>query len=220
MIARRLLLLAGAALPLVAGCQKNVTDPLPVEVGFQPLEPVTDAAWPEGQAGDPYPETLGTVVYGSTPDHDFAHARGYVHAPLVSVYQALHDPAAGRIHNPSGEWHPTVGVEPEFPISYRIRYVEEPLPTLIVEWDVTYRGGPLEGTDAAPAVVGFRFQKTWGNDHIRVQAGSIVATEVDVGVTSVEMVGWLDADTQGPSDVAGTVRDLYGNLLGVLAAPP
>lgn len=221
MVARRILLLARPALLLLAACQKNVTDPFVADVGFQPLEPaLAEASWPAPQEGDPYPETLGPIVRGTASGHDFAHARGYVHASLARVYQALHDPEAGRIHNPSEEWTPTLGVEPQYPISYRIRYVEYPFPTITVVWEVTYRGGALEGTDEAPTVVGFRYQKTWGNDNIRVQSGSLVATEVDTGVTSVEMVGWLDATTQGPDDVAGTVQDLYGNLLAVLAGLP
>jgi hypothetical protein len=240
-------LLATTALGL-AGCGKNVTTEFPVSVGFQPIESVSDASWPAPLPGDPYPEALGDVVRGQTACHpdpfgpprwnippiavalqpqiqcdgpDWAHGRGYVHAPLATVYQALHDPAASRIHSPGDHWTPTLGVEPGYPISFRIRYHTTPL-GVTVDWDLTYRGGPLEGTDAVPTVVGLRYQKTWGSDYIKVESGSLVAAAVDGApdVTSVELVAWLDAATQGPNDVAGTVTDLFGDLVGVVHALP
>jgi hypothetical protein len=156
--------------------------------------------------------------------HKASHARGYLHAPLAKVCEALHDPAASYIHN-SGDatrlaGPPTMNVE-DFPISFRVRYSNS---TIIgdVKFDVTYRGGPLEGTELDLLVVGERYQKTWGTSHIDVMSGSLVAAPVDGApdVTSVEMIAWLKADTQGQSDCDGTVRDLFGDLEAKLASMP
>jgi hypothetical protein len=210
---------------LLAGCGRNVRDEFPLSVGFQPLEPLTPlAGWPAPTAGDPHPQGLGTIVAVPSGGHDTAHARGYLHAPLARVYEALRDPAASYIHNDGGrprlDGPPVLDVEP-FPISFRVRYANA---TIIgeVKYEVTYRAGPLEGTEAAPLVIAQRYQKTWGTDHIHVMAGSLVATAVDGApdVTSVEMVAWLRADTQDQGDCNGTVRDLFGELEAKLASMP
>ena len=85
-------------------------------------------------------------------------------------------------------------------------------------FDITYRAGPLEGTEDAPIKVGERYQKTWGIRNIEVMSGSLVATEVAPGVTAVEMVAWLKATTQYQSDCNGTVVDLFGDLEAKLAS--
>jgi hypothetical protein len=89
-----------------------------------------------------------------------------------------------------------------------------------VQFDVTYRAGPLEGTEGDPVRIGQRYQKTWGIANIHVMAGSLVAYEVAPGVTEVEMVAWLNATSQYQSDCNGTVADLFGDLQRVAAALP
>ncbi len=211
-----------------AGCGKNRPDEFPLAAGFQPLEPAVAAALPPAAAGNVlHPQGLGLVVAAPGSGHYASHARGYLRAPLARVYEALHDPAASYIHNNGGSprldnvpGNPFIGEEP-FPISFRIRYSNE---TIIgdVKFDLTYRGGPLEGTEAAPLKVGLRYQKTWGSNYISVMSGSLVATPLaaDPSITVVEMVAWLDASTQYQSDCDGTLRDLFGDLEGVLAALP
>lgn len=210
---------------LAPACNHNVTDEFPLSVGFEPLEATSPlAAWPAPTANDPTPQGLGVIVAVPEAGHYASHARGYLHAPLAKVYEALKDPAASYIHNTSGgprlDGPPVLDVEP-FPVSFRVRYSNS---TIIgpVKFDITYRGGPLEGTEAALVVVGQRYQKTWGTDHIQVMAGSLVATEVPgaPGVTSVEMIAWLKADTQHQGDCDGTVSDLFGDLVAKLASMP
>ncbi len=222
----------GAAL---AACVKgNVSDPFPKEVGYQPLEPVTDATWPAAAGGDPTPQALGTVKTGTLnhPDgskyFDWAHAKGFVHGTLAQVYAAIHKPAASHIWPSGGDparWTPEVdangdpiAIEPEFPITFRIHYlVRKSLgpKDIDIVWDLDTRGGPLQGTDAAPTVVGYRYQKVWGSEYLPIESGSLVATQVsDVPpVTAVEMVAWLNASTQGQTDVQGTVQNLFCDLV-------
>jgi hypothetical protein len=216
------LALAALALP---GCNHNRVDDFPLELGFQPLEAISPATtWPAPVAGNPFPQGLGPVVAVQESGHFASHARGYLHAPLAKVYQALHDPAASYVHNDGGgtrlDGAPTLHVE-DFPVSFRIRYSNN---TIIgaVKFELTYRAGPLEGTEVDPLVIGERYQKTWGTDHIQVMEGSLVATAVDGApeVTSVEMVAWLLADTQHQGDCDGTVRDLFGDLATKLASMP
>jgi hypothetical protein len=215
-----LLLLASAS----AGCKKpDRADEFPLEVGFTPLEPlVLTAAFPAAVAGDPHPQGLGAVVAVSTFQHWGSHARGYLHAPLAKVYEALGDPAASYIHNDGGGTtraaDDTFGVEP-FPVSFVVHY-RNPTPIGDVRFDITYRAGPLEGTEADPLVIGQRYQKTYGTGFIDVMAGSLRAFPVDGApdVTAVEMIAWLQAKTQGQSDCDGTLVDLFGNLAAKLEA--
>ena len=214
---------------LVTACGRNRTDAFPLDVGFQPLEAVSpSAAWPAATATDPYPQALGSIVAVPEAGHYASHARGYLHAPLSKVYAALHDPAASYIHNQNGGTAlaapDDLGVE-DFPVSFRVHYRNDTSvgpTTVVTKFDVTYRAGPLEGTDAAPVVVGERYQKTWGTTYIRVMEGSLLATAVPGApdVTSVEMIAWLNADTQHQVDCDGTVTDLFGDLAAKLAAMP
>ncbi len=210
---------------LLAACNPTRHSDFPLELGFTPIEATSILAqWPAPTGTDPYPQALGPIVQVPESGHYASHARGYLHAPLAKVYEALHDPAASYIHNDGDGTRlarsPQLDVEP-FPVSFRVRYANS---TIIgeVEFEVTYRAGPLEGTDAAPIVIGERYQKTWGTTHIDVMTGSLVATAVDGApdVTSVEMIAWLNADTQGQSDCDGTVRDLFGDIVTKLASMP
>ncbi len=220
------LVLCALAITLGSGCGHNKTEDFPLSVGFQPLEPLNASALPPAPSGiDLHPQGLGTIVAAPGAGHYASHAQGYLHAPLARVYQALHDPASSLIHNVSGgtrlDSPPVMDVEQSFPISFRVRYSNA---TIIgdVKFDLTYRAGPLQGTDLAPVMVGERYQKTWGTPHIRVTSGSLVATAVAgvPDVTLVEMIAWLDADTQGQADCDGTLRDLFGDLAATVAALP
>lgn len=220
------LVAAALSLALAGGCGHNRVDDFPLSVGFQPLESLSASALPPAPSGtDLYPQALGAIVAPAEAGHFTSHARGYVHAPLARVYLALHDPASSYLHNSGGgtrlDGPPVMDVEPSFPVSFRVRYSNA---TVIgdVKFDLTYRAGPLAGTDAAPVVIGQRYQKTWGTANIRVMSGSLVATAVAGApdVTEVEMIAWLDATTQHQSDCDGTLRDLFGDLVAVVAALP
>ena len=233
--------LAALALAL-AGCPGNVEDPFPKSVGFQPLTycPEVEVPAPTDPV-DPCPEILNVAAAPScggylNPDQfavtAHAHGRGFYKASLLAVWSKM-QPAQPGLPNwihlcddgtvkcvDSWEWRP--GLEgADFPVSFRMGYhVDEVIP---VNWEHTWREGPLEGTVAAPLVVGARYQKTSGIQNIRVQTGSFVLRKApDDTCTSIELVGWLSADTQGQTPeeaVTGTVRDAYG-LLWTGVHPP
>ena len=92
--------------------------------------------------------------------------------------------------------------------------------TVTTRFDVTYRAGPLEGTEAAPITIGQRYKKTCGVENIHVMDGSLRATAVDANTTLVEMIAWLSATTQGQADCNGTLTDLFGDLAATLASMP
>ncbi len=199
-----------AALALLPGCNTNVPDPFPESLGFQPIEPCTAQPPSGGLLGDPYPETA-SYVSGWGTNYSWAHGYAYVKASLPDVWAAMQDPAVCAL-NKVDKWAVDLNVEPQFPVSFRIHYWVYTIIT--VEWELTWRQGPLVGTVAQPTQVGARYQKTWGTNHLQIEMGSIVLEEVAPGVTSVQMVGHLAADQQGgPADVTGTLQYFYKKLV-------
>jgi len=201
-----------AALACLAGCNPTAPDPFPESLGFQPIEPCTAPPPSGGLLGDPYPET-DSYVSGRAPDgtYSWAHGYAYVKAPLKDVWAAMQDPAVCAL-NKVDKWAVDLGVEPQFPVSFRIHYWVYTIIT--VEWELTWRQGPLAGTVDQPVQVGARYQKTWGTTHLQIEMGSVVLEEVAPGITSVQMVGHLAADQQGgPADVTGTLMYFYQKLV-------
>ena len=197
------------------GCRGESSTPFDRAVGYQPLEPCT-APFPEPVDGDPHPETIVTRE-GSAPGHHWSHGAAFVHAPLADVWQALHEPMASHIHGP--DMTVTMDVEPEFPLSFEIRYEAGPVYAR-VDWTIRYRAGPLDEGDP-PQSYGLRYQRIAGTEHVEVQDGSLVATDAGDGVTALQLVCWLDATNQDEDDVRGTVTDWYADLrLAIDALPP
>ena len=180
--------------------------------GFAPLEPCTDASPPEERAGD-RPEGMGPVRKGRRDGHLWAHARAYVHAPLSTVWSALHDPAVSRLGRVD-EWS-VRAADDATPLAFRVAYRVRKL-VFDVRWEVEYRGGALAGSvdrlEEPGATIGFRWDKRSGTDHIRVLSASLVAHEDAPGVTSLELVSWLDADRTGERDAVATLTEWYARI--------
>ena len=143
----RLVVLAAAV--CVAGCFGEEQTPFPP--GLEPLEAENLAAFPEPSEAQPHPEQL-VMARSFAPEtvertHS-VHARGYVRAPLVDVWEALRDPDVGADRRTFSEWSSTEGVEPDYDYSYVIHSVIENVIT--VEYDVTWRHGVVEGRLEAP----------------------------------------------------------------------
>ncbi len=204
----------------LAGCGYYTHDPFPIDLGFQPLEACTAPLPDPVPGGDPHPE-VQTSITGNRDGHDWAHSKAYVHASLGDVWAAMQDPAVCRIHG-TNTWDVThVGLEPEFPMSFMIQYTAGP-PVYTVEWEITYRGGVLDGTPDAPLAYGIRAQKTWGTSHVHLQSISVGARPVqgETAVVVLEMVFWLNADRSGPADAYGALSDFYGGLLAHVRGQP
>lgn len=227
-----------------AGCFGNRHDVFPLDVGFQPLEAST-APLPAGTASDPAPEGLtgenlrsgeaepsgifywASAVRTGTPQfatnqHFFAHARVYVHAPLAATWAAMQDPEVckypiGKVD--SAEVRPADPGEEVFPVHFKIHYTAGRF-GVTVDWDISWRGGLLEGTPDAPVAYGLRSQKTDGFDQIEVQTSSMVARAVDAGTTEVDMVAWLRAPLSDVHTSEGTLEDFYAALLRKVHGTP
>lgn len=214
-LAAALLAVVALAFGCEGGCRGSSTRPFDPAAGYQPLEPCR-APFPEAQGGDPHPETVRTVA-GNGDDWDWAHGAGYLHATLAEVWAALANPRVSRIHGP--RWEVTGDVEPEYPLSFAIRYTDGN-DFITVHWTIAYRGGALSGTLEAPVELGFRYQRVHGTDYVAVQDGSLVASDAGDGVTAVQLVCHLDAYGQGPVNVRGTVTDWFEGLRAAVHGEP
>jgi hypothetical protein len=187
---------------------------------FAPLEPCT-AAFPPGAGADDRPEGIGAVLKGRRDGHLWAHAKGYVHAPLSAVWAALRDPGVSRLPTVQGQIVPDP--DPPTPIGFRVDYRVRVL-VFDVRWQVAYRGGALAGSldrlELPGAAIGFRWDKSAGTDHIRVLSGSLVAREAAPGVTAVELVAWLDADRTGERDAVSTLTRWFGQIVAHVHEAP
>ena len=112
----------------------------------------------------------------------------------------------------------TRNVEPQYPLSFDIRYEDGPTYAR-VDWTIRYRGGPADDLDP-PQSYGLRYQRTQGTDYVKVQDGSLVATDAGDGVTALQLVCWLDAYGQGAENVRGTLTDWYADILARVHPPP
>ena len=213
-------LAALGAVIVLSGCPDTTHTPFDPAEGFQPIEPCT-ASFPLATADDPHPEEIQIVSDWREGRLAYAHGAGYLHATLPEVLEALRDPGVSRIHQ-TDSWDVTLNVEPEYPISFSIRYAAGPA-IYKGRWTILYRGGALLGTVEAPQQLGFRYQKVEGIEDIRVQSGSLVAYDAGDGVTALELVCHLDTSSradQGPQDVHGTVNDWFVGLRAKVHGEP
>ena len=194
----------------VSGCFSEVETPFPP--GLEPLEDNVAPA-PEPVDGDPYPETLVMVrqLAPYTPRTHSVHARGFVRAPTADVWAALRDPDVGADRRTFSDWSATQVVEPEYDFSYVIHSVITNV--IVVEYDVTWRHGVVEGTLERPLLVSARYQKTEGSSAIEDLQGSILLREVEPGVTEVAIIEYLRAVASGHENIESFLRDMFAELV-------
>lgn len=193
-----------------SGCFSEIATPFPP--GLEPLEENVAPA-PEPVDGDPYPETLVMVrrLAPYTPRTHAVHARGFVRAPVADVWAALRDPDVGADRRTFSDWSATQVVEPEYDFSYVIHSVITNV--IVVEYDVTWRHGVVEGTLERPRLVSARYQKTAGSSAIEDLQGSILLREVEPGVTEVAIIEYLRAIASGHENIESFLRDMFAELV-------
>jgi len=197
----------------LAGACRNREVAFPV--GLEPLESNT-APWPQGSTSDPYPEELSMVA--GEDDWLWAHARGYVKAPLTTVWEALRDLDVDVDRRRVDDYSWTWDVPQDYDYCYRIHVVVEDIVT--VEWDLDWNHGAVNGTTEDPEAVGVRFFKSDGSSFIDMQIGSISAYKLEDDITAIELIEHLDASMTEESDVTGYLQDLYTDVVAYSHGEP
>jgi hypothetical protein len=176
--------------------------------GLEPLE-VSTAVRPAATTGQQCPEAMN-VVSGETGAYSFGHGRGCVHGSLAQVWAAMRDPEVGVDRRRVGEYTVTRNVEPQYPVSFRVHNVVHDI--IDIEFDLTWRLGPLDGTNEEPRVVAARYQKTYGSTYIEVLAGSVVARPIDGDVTEIEVVRHVKGTGVGAAEIELYLRDFFASV--------
>lgn len=183
---------------LLAGCQENITTAFPPGLEPLPDEGMAVALDHDGS------ETL--VTHALAADMIRVYGRGYIYAPLASVWAAAHEPRAwvGTCHTTTQTITPDN--DPMYEYSFLVHYFVDDI--LDVEWDDQWRGAEIE-----PGLVMIKHQKIFGSDIIEISEGTtrLVATD-DPNVTELVFVEHLEAAGGSKGDVADGMQHQYDSL--------
>lgn len=205
-----------AALCLTAGvgCQDDVVTQFPA--GLVPIEANT-ATLPAGTPADPYPEER-VVLSGEDSHGAWLHAYGYVKAPIALVWTAFQDPAVVIDRRAITSYTTTLDVEPEYDVSFKVRYVIEDVVTVM--FDVNWRESATEGTVDAPTRVIVAYQKTWGSSFLRRMAGTIELVQITPDITQIGWVQRLDATNTNAATLESWNADQFTNVIHSVRGEP
>ena len=207
------------ALVLLSGCWGDETVLFPP--GLEPVTPVNEAVYPVGDAADPYPERLEvalTYAEGVAGRPPSVHARGYVHAPLSAVWEALRTPDVSADRRNFESYTVETDVEPEYDFSYRIHAVVQDIVT--VRYTTTFRHGVFEGTVQDPVSILEAWQKTEGSTIIRELRGSAVARAISPDVTAIELMQFSRTPASNHPDNEAYLRDVYDAVVALSHGRP
>jgi len=202
------------AIALVVALLQACSAQTPLPAGVGPLEDNT-APIPI-QAGDPYPEQQATVV-GSKGEYDWAHGQGFVKAPPVAVWKALHDPEVVVDRHGTTSHSIQLNSEPQYAFSFRIHYEAGG-----IEWWENWRYAVQQGTESAPVLARIRSQKTEGTAFISLLEGEIALRAVDgqPGMTLVQQIVHIKAMGASAQTAKKTLDDQYASLLAKVKGLP
>lgn len=177
--------------------------------GLEPLE----ENLAEFPAGDDHPERL-EIVSDSAPTHLWAHARGYVHAPLEETWAALQDPDVDVDRREVSEWTVEWDVRPEYEVSYRIH--QKVVNIVTVEYDLEWWHGRLDDDET----IAVRWDKTDGTSLIDALRGSIVLYPASDDVTAIEIVEHLSAPASTTERLETYLVDLHASVVASVDGEP
>jgi hypothetical protein len=208
--------LSGVCMAALLSCGGDVKTAL--KPGFEllnPLEPENLAEWPAATAEEKYPEAI-VSVHGSKQAYDWAHARAYVHAPILDTWAAMRELDVASEDGIDKTELKAENVDPRFPYSY-LYHCYAPFGQ---EYELTWLHGIMQGTNDAPTEIGIRYQKTWGSSFIDVHEASFQVTPVNGEITAIEMINHLKAMTQGPKNADKRLQDYFAHITARLHGQP
>lgn len=157
------------------------TPEIEIPQGLDTLDPENQAAWPEDMA-----EGLNVVGGVESDDLLWAHARGYIHAPLEDVWDGLQEPLVVLDRGEVDEWE-HIGEEEGYDVSFVLHCVSYNIAD--VDWDMAYRQSAVAGTADEPEMVAVRAERIEGSAFFpELLTWSLHLREVDEGVTQWEFV--------------------------------
>jgi len=199
-------------LVILTGCKKCDQVDHEFPPGLEPIAEVNEAPLPTS-VGDALPEALEVVTGEAEGGGYYAHARGYVRAPIDAVRAALGTPEVVANRRRINTYEVTEATEPEYDASFTLHAVVHS--TITVRFDVAWRLGALD--DGAYAA---RWQLTRGPAFIDGNEGSVVLEALDDETTLVSLMHVLDAPRNSEGKVAQTLEDLHASLAAAARNEP
>ncbi len=206
---------------LLLGCFGSAT---PVDFGdpalLGPLEEVNLAPEVPADGADAFPEDI-VFVSGEDEDNDryYAHARAWVHADSVDVWDALRQLEVYADRREVDEYALIEdNVLPDFDFSFLVsNHVDD---VVNVNYEVTWVHELQEGSVEVPEEVAIRWEKTDGTAFIDLLAGTVIVRRVDSGLCELEMIEHLRAAQRDEATLVQFLDDLYGDVLATVHGTP
>ncbi len=199
---------------LAAGCGHAEKTPI-VAPGVAPVEDASSVAFPAAAGADLHPEALNVESSDGKGDETIkgrAHAKGFIHADLLHVWQAFQDPDTVADRRKLDHWTVDKNVETGFDVSFRLHATTKATLGASLGFDMTLRQSATLGTAAAPEQVNCYAQKTDGNSWIGPLLDSAVLIALDDGNTSIELVRHGNGEIYDEGDAKQYVQDLYDSV--------
>ena len=184
---------------LAAGCLGGPDIEFPD--GLQSLDLDNRAVWPADRA-------QAIDVVGGIEDDEliWAHARGYVHAPVADVWEALQEPDV-VIDRADVDEYELTGSEQGFDVSFTTHCVSYNIVT--VEWDMAYRQSAVLGDAETGEVVAVRAEKTEGSEFFEVLTWSLHVRQEEEELTSWEFVYQMLSIQKDSEPLEGFAGELW-----------
>lgn len=199
----------------VSGCFKNFETEFPP--GVEPIDKECRAAAPAPKNGDEHPEEL-VLENGWEKGYSWVHGHAYVHANIKDTWDCMRERDVCADRRAVYSWEAEDNVEEGYADSYVIH--NEVHDTIVVNFDVTWRHDPLEGTVDDPQVVAARYQKTWGTEFIDLLSGSVIATKIDEDTTDLQIMEHIVAARDSVDKILQYETDYYANVLACVRGEP
>jgi hypothetical protein len=210
------LLALGACGPARLPADK-LNDELPWPDGLAPMVGNV-ATYPAAAGGEPYPETL-SFEFADVEGIDAAvHARGFLHAPLADVRDAMHTPEVVIDRRRVTSWEVTNGSKPAFPVSFHVRNTVVDLATF--DFHTDWWMSPVAATGSTPEAEVARQVLAEPNDFQKILDVSVVAKRTSDMVTAVEFERHTKALVIGEREAQLSIEDLFASLKAAVHGEP
>lgn len=196
---------------VLVACDRDHTVAFPD--GLAPLDQENQAAWPADGA-----EAVNTAS-GEADDYVWAHARGYIGAPLDAVYPCLRTTEVNLDRRQDAEWDRVDDVEEGYEHSYRLDVTVQSL--VEVSFSDTWRhGSTRDEDDDSLLLVVTAWQMTEGNSYMTSKRGSIVTEPLDDETVSIDIVYQMDVALPDEEQMTTYLSDTHAELAACAAGEP
>ena len=189
------------------GCDRDRTIPFPE--GLTPIDMENTARWPADMT-----EAINTTSGVEAP-YTWAHARGYIHSTLASIYACMQESEINLDRRQDVEWTRVEDVEEGYEHSYRLDILVHSI--VDVEFSDTWRHGSSLDEQGAITEIRSRWKMTEGNDFMFLKEGSIVSATPEAGWTSLDIVGHIDVAQGDEETMISYITDMYTDIVACVS---